>query len=331
VLKYQPINGLPSSTLTKMVIEKELAQHTPSRPLLLTIGVFDGVHMGHRYLLDQLSKRAREQGCLCGVVTFKTHPEKVLKRKIYLPWICTLQERIRLLKKAGVDVVVPVTFTSEVADLTAREFATLLKRHLKMSGLVLGPDFALGKGRKGDPEYLRKIGEDLGFRVEVVSPARLGDEIVSSSMIRRLLAEGNINRVEQMLGRPFHLEGRVMAGDQRGRKLGFPTANLRVQPEQAMPKDGIYVSVTHCQGKQYNSVTNIGVRPTFDGMKRLIETYILDFNENIYRKKLKIDLIQRLRDEMKFNHKEELITQMRVDVARAKKIFDQYSIEGRIR
>jgi riboflavin kinase/FMN adenylyltransferase len=304
-------------------LEQELARHTPERPLMLTIGVFDGVHLGHRYLLDQLIVRAREKGCLAGVVTFKTHPEKVLKRQDYLPWICTLQERIRLLKAAGLDVVVPITFTRDIANLTAGEFVGLLKKHLNMCDLVLGPDFALGKRRQGTPENLREIGEELGFRVEVVKPRRLGEEVISSSAIRRLLAEGHIDKVEKMLGRYFSLEGKVVVGDQRGRTLGFPTANIKVQREQAMPKDGIYVTVTHAQGKQLHSVTNIGVRPTFDGLKHLIETYIMDFNGNLYGKKIKIDLIARLRDEMKFQNVQELIKQMDEDVVKARAIFEK--------
>ncbi len=304
-----------------MNIEDELAAFTPAQPTLLTIGVFDGVHLGHQYLLGHLVARAREKGCLSGVLTFKTHPEKVLKRKDTLPWICTLEERVRLLKAVGVDVVVPVTFTWSVASLTPREFILLLKKYLKMCGLVLGPDFALGKHRQGDPAFLGKIGEDLDFRVEVVKPARLGDEVISSSAIRRLLAEGDLIKVEKMLDRHFSLEGIVVQGDHRGQILGFPTANLEVQPEQALPKDGIYVSIAHVQGQQINSVTNIGVRPTFDGLKRLIETFILDFDSDIYGQDLRVDLIARLRDEMKFSSVDELVKQMNEDVAQARRIF----------
>jgi riboflavin kinase/FMN adenylyltransferase len=308
-----------------MDLESELSQHTPPRPTLLTIGVFDGVHRGHLHLLDHLAARAREQGCLAGVVTFKTHPEKVLGRRSFLPWICTLDERVRLLKAAGVDVVAPVTFTRAVAGLTAREFVMLLKKHLRMCDLVLGPDFALGKGRQGSPEYLRTLGDELGFRVEVVRPARLGSEVISSSAIRKLLEEGDINKVNDMLGRHFSLEGRVVLGDQRGRTLGFPTANLRVQKEQAMPKDGIYATVAHFMNKSLPSVTNIGVRPTFDGLKRLIETYIFNFKGDIYRRRLVIDLVGRVRDEMKFNNAGELVKQMEQDVVRAKTILNSKS------
>lgn len=303
-------------------LQQELSRHNPGKPTLLTIGVFDGVHLGHRYLLEQLTSKAEKAGCLSGVITFRTHPEKVLKRRDYLPWICTLQERIRLLKEAGVDVVVPITFNREVANLTAAEFASLLQRHLNMCDLLLGPDFALGKGRQGTPEYLRRIGSEQGFRVEVIKAARLEGEVISSSAIRQMLAEGRIDKVEQMLGRRFHLEGKVVVGDQRGRTLGFPTANIKVQPEQAMPKDGIYVTVTRATGRKLPSVTNIGVRPTFGGLKHLIETYILDFNGNLYGKKIRVELVERLRDEIRFKDVNHLVEQLKVDVSRARKILE---------
>jgi len=306
----------------------ELARHNPGRPTLLTIGVFDGVHRGHLHLLGHLVARAREKGCPAGVVTFRTHPEKVLGRRDTIPWICTLKERTRLLRAAGVDVVVPITFTRDVADLSPREFVLLLQKQLNMSGLVLGPDFALGHHRLGDPDYLRMIGEELGFRVEVVKPARLGGEVISSSAIRQLLAEGDINKVGEMLGRRFSLEGRVVEGDRRGRILGFPTANISMQPEQAMPRDGIYATVARRGRQRLNSVTNIGVRPTFDGLKRLVETHIMDYDGDLYDKKLTIDLVARLRDEMRFKGAEELKLQMAKDVQNARDILDNASLRG---
>ena len=299
-------------------IERELARHTPNRPTLLTIGVFDGVHLGHQHLLRHLVTRAHEKGCLAGVITFKTHPEKVLNRRDTIPWICTLQERVQLLKAAGINVVVPVTFTRRLANLTAREFVLLLKKHLKMCDLVLGPDFALGKHRQGDPDYLRKLGGELDFRVEVVKPAKMEGEVISSSAIRQLLAQGDVTRVEKMLGRRFCLEGRVVLGDRRGRALGFPTANIKVRPEQAMPKDGIYATIARLKDRALPAVTNIGIRPTFDGRKRLIETFIFDFNEDIYGRKLEIDLVARIRDEMRFSSTDELKEQMAKDSEKAR-------------
>ena len=305
-----------------MNIEAELARYKTSYPTLLTIGVFDGVHRGHLHLLGHLVARARERGCPSGVVTFRTHPEKVLGRRDTIPWITTLRERTRLLRATGVDIVAPVTFTRDVAGLSAREFVLLLQKHLNMGGLVLGPDFALGHHRQGDPDCLQRIGEELDFRVEVVKPARLGGEVISSSSIRRLLAEGDINKVKDMLGRRFILEGKVVAGDRRGRTLGFPTANIKMQPEQAMPRDGIYATVAIRGRQRLASVTNIGVRPTFGGLKRLVETYILDFDSDLYGKRLCVELVARLRDEMRFSSAEELKIQMAKDTLKARSILE---------
>ncbi len=314
MLKYRP--------RLQMNIETELARYQTSHPTLLTIGVFDGVHRGHLHLLGHLVARAREKGCPSGVVTFRTHPEKVLGRRDTIPWITTLRERTRLLRAAGVDLVVPLTFTRDVAALSAREFVLLLQKHLNMNGLVLGPDFALGRGRQGDPDCLRRIGEELDFRVEVVRPARLEGEVVSSSSIRRLLAAGDIKKVEEMLGRRLILEGKVVTGDRRGRTLGFPTANINMQREQAMPRDGIYATVAIRGRQRMGSVTNIGIRPTFGGLKRLVETYILDYDGDLYGKRLSIELVSRLRDEMRFSNAEELKIQMSKDVERARKALD---------
>ncbi|MBN1690290.1 MAG: bifunctional riboflavin kinase/FAD synthetase [Dehalococcoidia bacterium] len=306
-----------------MNIESELARHSPGRPSLLTIGVFDGVHRGHLHLLGHLVARAREKGCPSGVVTFRTHPEKVLGRRDTIPWITTLRERTRLLHAAGVDIVIPVTFTRDVAGLSAREFVLLLQKHLNMSGLVLGPDFALGRHRQGDSDCLRRIGEELDFRVEVVRPARLAGEVISSSAIRQLLAAGDIDKVKDMLGRRFILEGKVVVGDRRGRTLGFPTANISTQPEQAMPGDGIYATIARLGRQRMNSVTNIGVRPTFGGLKRLVETYILDFDGDLYGKRLCVELVARLRDEIKFSGAEELKEQMAKDEFKARNILSK--------
>lgn len=308
-------------------IEQELSRYTPAGPTLLTIGVFDGVHLGHRSLLEYLVTRARGKGCFAGVITFKTHPEKVLNRSNTVTWICTLRERVRLLKAIGVDVVAPVTFTRELANLTAREFIVLLCQHLHLCHLVLGPDSALGKHREGTPEYLQKLGEELDFRVEVVEEARFQGQVISSSVIRQLIALGDIPKVEKMLGRRFSLEGRVVPGDRRGRTLGFPTANVRIQPEQAMPPDGIYATVTWRNGRPLASVTNIGVRPTFGGSQHLIETHIMDFDQNLYNKKLKIDIVARIRDERQFSSVEDLKRQLQKDVMQAREIL---AAEGKL-
>jgi riboflavin kinase/FMN adenylyltransferase len=220
-------------------------------------------------------------------------------------------------------VIVTLPFTPQLAELTAREFAQLLKDYLKMCGLVVGPDFALGKNREGSADQLRLLGQEMGFIVEVVPPVVLDGQVISSSAVRLALAQGDMETVEKLFGRPFSLSGQVVTGDRRGRVLGFPTANLDVEPEQALPSDGVYVTVAHIDHESLPSVTNIGVRPTFGGGKRLVEAYLLDYEGELREQKLRIDLLDKLRDEKHFDTAEELKAQIRKDVEQAKAFLDK--------
>jgi len=303
-----------------MQIEKELAKVIPQKDTLLTAGVFDGVHLGHQHLLTHLRNEAQKRGWLSGVVTFKSHPQTVLSPKSKLPWLNDLETRISLLRGLGIDVIAALTFTPELAQLSAREFLQLLKDYLKMRGLVIGPDFALGRNRQGNADQLRLLGQEMDFSVEVMPPFVLNGEVVSSSAIRQALAQGETGKVGKLLGRPFSLTGQVVSGDKRGRVLGFPTANLDIKPEQALPSDGVYVTIAYVNHKLLPSVTNIGTRPTFGGGKRTVETCLLDYEGQLLEQKLTIDLVDRLRDEKKFDTSEELKAQIERDIAQARVI-----------
>jgi len=306
-----------------MQIEKELAKVKPQKETLLTIGVFDGVHLGHKRLLGRLRDEARAKGWLSCLVTFKTHPETVVSPGNQLLWINDLESRISLIRDLGIDLVVALPFTSGLSRLTTQEFVRLLWEHLKMRGLIIGPDFALGKNREGNADKLRLLGREMGFSVEVVPPEVVDGEVVSSSAVRKALAGGDTKKAEKLLGRPFRLSGLVVSGDRRGRSLGFPTANLEVRQDQALPKDGIYVAVAYTDGEPLPSVTNIGVRPTFGGGNRLIETYLIDFEGDLRGSKLSIDLLDRLREEERFDSVEELKAQMKRDVEQARVILER--------
>ena len=306
-----------------MRIEEELAKVKPQKETLLTVGVFDGVHLGHQRLLTHLRNEAQQRDLLTGVVTFKSHPQKVLSRGSKLLWLSNLETRTNLLRSFGIDVIVTLPFTPQLAELTAREFVQLLKDYLKMRGLVVGPDFALGKNREGSADQLRLLGQEMGFIVEVVPPVVLDGQVISSSAVRLALAQGDMETVEKLFGRPFSLSGRVVTGDRRGRILGFPTANLDVEPEQALPSDGVYVTVAHIDHESLPSVTNIGVRPTFGGGKRLVEAYLLDYEGELREQRLRIDLLDKLRDEKHFDTAEELKAQIRKDVEQARAILDK--------
>ncbi len=301
-----------------MPIEDELAKLKPEKETLLTVGVFDGVHLGHQRLLTNLREQAQRRSWLSGIVTFKSHPQTVLSPGSKLPWLNDLEDKISLLRGLGIDIIVALSFTVELVQLSAREFVRLLKDYLKMGGLVIGPDFALGRNREGDASQLRLLGQETGFSVEIVPPVIVDGEVVSSTGIRRALAQGDMQRVEKLIGRHFSLSGQVVPGDRRGRVLGFPTANLEVAPEQALPSDGVYVTIAYVNHEALPSVTNIGTRPTFGSGKRVVETYVLNYEGQSYGQKLRIDLIERLRDEKRFHTVEELKAQIERDVEQAR-------------
>lgn len=291
--------------------------------MLLTIGVFDGVHLGHQRLLARLRDEARRKSWLSGVVTFSSHPEVVLSKGNELLWLDDLETRVSLLRDAGVDVVVTLPFSSELAQLSAREFVQLLKDCLKMRGLIVGPDFALGKDREGDVDKLRLLGKKMGFSFEVIPATVLDGQVVSSSAIRQALSQGDMRMVEKLTGRLFSLSGQVVTGDGRGRTLGFPTANLEMSAEQALPGDGVYATIAHVDHQLMPSVTNIGVRPTFEGSKHLVETYIFDYEGELIGQKFTIDLVDKIRDEKRFDTVEQLKAQIKKDIEQARQILSE--------
>lgn len=306
-----------------MQIEKELAKVRPQKETLFTIGVFDGIHLGHQRLLAHLRDEARKKNWLSGVVTFKSNPKAVLSSENKLLWLSDLETRISLLRGLGIDVIVVLPFTPELSRFTAQRFVQLLKAHLKMRGLIIGPDFALGRDREGDAEKLRLLGREMGFSVEVIPPVVLDGRVVSSSAIRQALAHGDMKKSEKLFGRLFSLNGQVVSGGRRGRDLGFPTANLELKPEQALPSDGVYATIAHVDHELMPSVTNIGVRPTFGGGKRLVETYLIDYEGDLLGQRLTIDLADKLRDEKRFDTVEELKSQMGRDVEQARQILSE--------
>ena len=303
-----------------MQVEEELGKLPAEKDMLLTIGVFDGVHLGHRYLISQLTELARQQGLLSGVVTFRQHPQEVLSPQTKLPFLTDLAQRTNLLKNEGVEAIITLSFTPELAQLSAGQFIGLLKKYLRMRGVVIGPDFALGQSREGNTDTLRRLGQEMGFSVTVVPPIIINGEVVSSTAIRNALAEGDMKRVQNLVGRPFSLHGRVIPGTRRGAELGFPTANLDTDPEQALPAEGVYVSWVHIDDQAYPSMTNIGKRPTFGGSERVVEVYLLDYHGDLYGQELTIDIIERLRGEMKFDNLEELKKQIAEDVKQGRAI-----------
>ncbi len=297
-----------------MQVEEELARLSPKKEMLLTIGVFDGVHLGHKHLITQLMKHARRENLLSGVITFRQHPLEVLRHRAQPPSLINLEQRVDLLKNEGVEAIIVLSFTQKLAQLTARQFISLLKKYLRMGGILIGPDFAFGRNREGNPDNLRRLGQELDFSVAIIPPIKINGEVVSSTAIRNALVNGDMKRVSTLLGRHFSLHGQVITGTGRGAGLGFPTANLDIDPKQALPADGIYAAWAYIDNKAYQSVTNIGKCPTFGENERTVEVYILNYHSNLYGRELKIDITERLRDEKRFDTVDELKKQMAADV-----------------
>ena len=298
----------------EMSLRQRLASFSPDRETVLTIGVFDGVHLGHQHLLQQLTQLAQPDR-LPAVITFTNHPITVLRPGTQVRYITTPEQRTRLLKAQGIPLVVGLEFTAEDSQVTARDFAALLVETLGMKGLVMGPGAAVGQNREGDINYLRQLGPQLEFWVEEAQPLVLDGSPVQSRRIREAIAWGEVAAGARLLGRTFSLTGKVVVGDRRGRDLGFPTANLDIAPEMIIPGDGIYATWAIIDGVRHPSATSIGVRPTFGPGERLVEAYVMDFDADLYGSRLCIEFVRKLRDQENFSSVDSLVDQINRDVA----------------
>jgi riboflavin kinase/FMN adenylyltransferase len=305
-----------------MNFRHNLASAAPSKETVVTVGVFDGVHQGHRHLLRQVVQLAGSR-YIPTVVTFSNRPITVLRPGTEPSYLTTLEQRIGLIKQQGIETVVCLEFNHELAQVTAAEFAQLLSESLKMKGLVLGPDSTLGKDRQGDLSFMQQQGEGLGFWAQSVDPLEIDGQPVKSRRIREALIKGEVAGCPAMLGRNHYLSGVVVLGDQRGRTLGFPTANIEVDSQLLLPGDGIYATWAIIDGKRYHSATSIGIRPTFDLTQRLVEVYVMDFSADLYGKTLGVEFISKVRDQEKFDALDELVKQINIDVDNCREVLDQ--------
>lgn len=297
-----------------MSFRQRLASMAPQRETVLTIGVFDGVHRGHCHLLRQLVERAKPDQ-LPTVITFTNHPATILRPDFKVKYINTPGQKVRLLHQQGIELVIPLDFTPELSQVDAKEFITAVSQTLQMKGLIIGPDFALGRDRQGNAEYLRKLGLSLGFWVETVEPLILDGTLVRSRRVREAITAGDVTTSATLLGRSFSLKGPVVRGDRRGRELGFPTANVGVVADMMLPGDGIYATWAVVEGKRHAAATSIGVRPTFGLTERLVEVYILDFDADLYDTTIGVQFVKKLRDQETFSNIEALVERIHQDVA----------------
>ena len=276
-------------------------------PMAVTIGVFDGVHRGHQALIRHLISRARAEGLATALIALHPAPITVIRPDVRVMYITSLEERIELIAALGVEAVGAVTFTSELAQVSAEDFLRGMRETLDMRLLVGGPDIALGRAREGNATWLAEHAPALGFRLEVFDFLQADAHKVGSSEIRDAVAHGEMEKAAALLGRPFSLRGPVVHGAERGRAIGFPTANIAVSADRVLPALGVYVTRALIGEAVYPSVTNIGRRPTFDDGRPSIETYLLDFDGDLYERDMKIELLHRLRGEVRFEGIDALI------------------------
>ena len=293
------------------------------RPCVATIGFFDGVHRGHRFLIDCVKRLARERGLEAVIITFPVHPRMVMQPGFQMPLLSTPEEKRRLLGEQGVDRVVELPFTLELSRLTAREFMVeALQRRLCVDTLVIGYDHRFGHNRSEGFEDYRRYGAEIGMRVVRAEVCVVDGVTVSSSAIRRFLCGGEVAIAARCLGYEYYLEGTVVDGFKVGRRLGVPTANLRVEePGKLVPADGVYAVRVAVGGRTYAGMLNIGVRPTVDnGGDRSVEVHILRFGGDIYGEHMRVDFVQRIRNEQKFAGTDELVAQLRRDAAEVERL-----------
>lgn len=295
----------------------------PYKNAVITIGNFDGVHLGHQALFQKVIEKAEEIGGTSVTVTFEPHPMRILKKNDHPPLITLYEQKVELIESSGIDVLICIPFNKEFAALTASEFVEdLLVNHFGMKVIVVGEDYTFGKNREGNLDLLRKFSMHLGFEVVVVNWIQLTDwpGRISSTSIRELVMDGKVAEAQKLLGRNYQIRGIVTTGRNRGGKLlGFPTANIKLHDELC-PKTGVYAVTVEQTDKEYKGVANIGYSPTFGDHVFTVEVHILDFDENLIGLKIRVNFIKRLRDEIKFSSISELSEQIKKDIKKARTI-----------
>lgn len=306
-----------------MIVVRDVGSVEPDAESIVTIGVFDGVHIGHQKIMRLVKDEATKNNCRSVVVTFDRNPEELLDAHKRTPHISTLSQKLALIEKQSIDMIVLLPLSMDILSLSAKEFTeNIIHGKLQATEVVVGTDFAFGKGRSGNVDYLKMAGKGLGFGVIAVPPIIMDGMVVSSTNIRKMILSGDIQKANRLLGHPFVLEGTVTHGDEIGRTIGYPTANIKPVELQVVPGRGVYAVLTKVDGEIYTGVCSIGTRPTVDGKCTRVETYILDFNENIYGRTVEIAFFYRLRDEVKFADLDELRLQIQRDVDECRKLIE---------
>lgn len=299
------------------------------KPTVLTLGVFDGLHLGHQRIMERVVDRAKRAHVHATAITFDPHPRSVLHPQSAPPLLQTLDQRLANLEVLGIEQTIVIPFTKEFSQVAAEEFlADVIHDRLHAKEVYLGKGFAFGRARGGNIDLLRKMSGELGFIADEVEEVQIRGQRISSSRIRELLLEGRVNLARRMLGRPYGVEGLVTRGNRRGHTIGFPTANLKPH-NRVIPRFGVYATATLIDGTWRKSITNIGVRPTFeDGSEASIETHIFDFERDLYGDVLRVRFLHRIRDERKFSGIDELKAQIERDSQTARNYFHYQGVKN---
>lgn len=295
------------------------------RSAVLTIGNFDGLHLGHQKILRSVVERAKPAGTppIAGVVTFEPHPLKVLRPEAAPPLIATLAQRLAGFEQMGIEAAMVLNFDETLSKLSAKEFVLhVLVNQLRVCHVLVGQNFRFGHRQAGDVVLLAGLGRQFGFAVEVVPPVEANGEVVSSSSVRQAVREGDMTRGARLLGRPFALTGEVRRGSGNGQRLLFPTLNL-AHEQELVPKNGVYATETMVNGRLYRSATNVGVRPTLDGRTFAVESHLFDFAEQVTSGRIEVRFHHRLRDEQKFENVDALRAQIQRDLIAAQDFFEK--------
>jgi riboflavin kinase / FMN adenylyltransferase len=288
----------------------------------VTIGAFDGIHLGHRKVIQSLVEQAVLRQLPSIMITFHPHPALALGKIDHPEYLLDLDEKINLIMSLGVDYLITLPFTEAFAEMRAEDFISLLLKHLGMKMLITGDDFTLGKNREGNLKILQELGAKYAFDLLHIPEIDDQGKRISSTYIRELLKQGDLRKANQLLGRIFQFSGIVENGDHRGRKIGFPTANLIPDPERLLPKFGVYATLLQWEQQLFPAITNVGVRPTYydEGLQVTIETFILDFNETLYDQPITLYMVDFIRPEEKFSSSEALHQQIEKDIQTAREM-----------
>ncbi len=303
-----------------MSLQTQLNAASTGRPTVITVGTFDGVHVGHALLLRATVELAQDIDADSVAITFKYPPRELLNPELLVPHLGPLNERRKLIESLGINHLIEIDFDESIRNLEADEFVRILISELNLVGLVIGPGATIGRERGGDEARMDSLSRELGFELRVVPPAMVHGKVARSTAIRAALSTGDMASAAELLGRTFSITGIVTEGDRRGRTLGFPTANITPDPHGALPTDGIYACYVTTEGGRYQAATSIGVRPTFDNGPRVIEPFLLDFDGDLYGHRITVEFVHRLREEETFDNVDDLLTQMKNDVEVTRRI-----------